>query len=94
MEENKKMRWEKIGTKVYGNGEKDITYEGSADPYRVFRIVSRKRAIPHANGRPGVWYHTTYFLLDRGTETEFVTMKEAKEEAERRAHEAGEPDQS
>ena len=82
------MRWEKIGTKVYGNGEKDITYEGFTDPYRVFHIVSRKRAIPHADGRPGVWFRITYFLLEVGGrgETEFITMKEAKEEAERRAH--------
>ena len=82
------MRWEKIGTKVYGNGEKDITYEGFTDPFRVFRIVSRKRAIPHANGRPGVWFRTTYFLLEVGShgETEFITLKDAKEEAERRAH--------
>ena len=79
------MRWKKIGTKVYGNGEKDITYEGSVDPYRVFRIVSRKRAIPHANGKPGVWYHTTYWLIDGKTETEFFTAKNAKEEAERRS---------
>jgi hypothetical protein len=81
------MRWEKIGTKVYGNGEKDITYEGFTDPFRVFRIVSRKRAIPHS-GRSGVWFRTTYFLLEVGShgETEFITMKDAREEAERRAH--------
>ena len=79
------MRWKKIGTKVYGNGEKDITYEGFTDPYRVFRIVSRKRAIPHANGKPGVWYHTTYRLIDGKTETEFATARDAREEAERRS---------
>ncbi len=46
------------------------------------KIESRKKLIPH-NGRPGGWFHTTYFVVyPDGTEKEFWRMSEAKEAAE------------
>jgi hypothetical protein len=77
------MRWERAGITVKGSGEKTIVYRASDGN---FRIESRRKPVPHS-GRSGVWFRTTYFLLDCGTETEFITMKEAKEEAERRLRE-------
>ena len=75
------MRWERVGITMKGSGEKTIRYRSSDGR---FCIESRRKPIPHS-GRSGVWFRTTYFLLDRGTETEFITLKEAREEAERRS---------
>lgn len=75
------MKWEKTGREVKGNGESTTFYE--SDDGR-FRIESRKRAIPHANGR-GFWMHTSYFLIDEDRrEKEYYALKDAKEAAERR----------
>ena len=77
----KMLKWEKTGREVKGNGESTTYY--TAD--NGFRIESRKKAIPHAGGRPGCWYHTTYFLIIDGEEKEFWSLKDAKEAAERSA---------
>lgn len=71
------MKWTKTGRAVKGNGESTTFYESGE-----YRIESRKRAIPHANGNPGVWFHTTYFLIHDGKETEYWSLKDAKEAAE------------
>ena len=60
------IKWERIGRTVYSNGESDTLYESKDGK---FQIVSRKRAIPHAN-REGYWMHTTYWLRDNGTARE------------------------
>lgn len=74
------MRWERTGRKVKANGESTTTYT-SHDP-EGWTIESRKKAIPHAGGRPGHWMHTSYFLIYHGKEKEFWSLKEAKEAAE------------
>ena len=72
--------WIKTGTTIRTNGEKVIRYESFRNQNA---IESRKAAIPHAGGRSGVWYHTSYFLIrPDGTEKEFWTLAAAKEAAE------------
>ena len=71
--------WVKTSVKVEGNGEKTIRYESFRN---TCSIESRKRAIPHAN-RSGVWFRTTYFLIQPdGTEKEYWTLAAAKKAAE------------
>ena len=56
----------------------------------VYRLVgtqltvqSRKRLIPHAGGRSGGWWHTSYFVLRDGRDLiEKYSLKDAKEYAE------------
>lgn len=73
------MRWERTGREVKATGESMIMYESVP---AGFRIESRKRKIPHANGI-GSWAHTTYVLIwPDGTETEHWTLSKAKEAAE------------
>lgn len=73
------MKWERTGRKVKANGE-SITYYKSDDGR--FSIESRKKAIPHANGRPGFWMFTSYFLIKDGAEKEYFSLKDAKAAAE------------
>ena len=74
------MKWIKTGRTVHANGEAEITYEAEGTE---LKIESRKRAIPHAGGRSGVWYHTTYFVIrPDGTEKEYYSLTRAKEAAE------------
>lgn len=69
------MAWKKTGRSVKANGE-SITYYSNG----AYQIESRKKAIPHANGRTGCWMHTTYFLIrPDGTEKEYYSLKDAKE---------------
>lgn len=73
------MRWIKTGKVVKTTGESTIMYESVP---AGFRIESRKRNIPHANGI-GSWAHTTYVLIwPDETETEHWTLSKAKEAAE------------
>jgi hypothetical protein len=75
--------WIKAGTTIKANGEKTIQYVSFRNPNA---IESRKVVIPHANGRSGVWYHTSYFLIrPDGTEKEYWTLAAAKEAAEKGA---------
>ena len=54
-----------------------------------FQIESRKRHIPHANGKPGTWDYTSYFVLKDGKElTERYSLTDAKEYVEARIKEA------
>lgn len=74
------MNWKKTGRIVRGNGETTIIYEAKGCSMQT---ESRKRAIPHAGGRPGHWMHTSYFLIDSsGKESEFFSLKDAKDAAE------------
>lgn len=73
------MTWKKVGRTVRDDGSATTRYESGR-----FAIESRKRPIPHANGRPGVWFHTTYFLAKTdGSEKEYYSLKEAKAAAEK-----------
>ena len=73
------MRWIKTGKVVKVTGESTIMYESVP---AGFRIESRKRNIPHANGI-GSWAHTTYVLIwPDETETEHWTLRDAKAVAE------------
>ena len=74
------MKWHKTGRAVKSNGETTVFYESDDG---MFRIESRKRAIPHAN-RSGYWFHTSYFLIDQeGDEKEYYSLSDAKEGAEK-----------
>lgn len=76
------IEWKKTGRVVMGNGEATIFYESQDG---LWKIESRKRAIPHANGI-GCWMHTTYVVIDKhGVEYEYYSLRRAKEEAERLA---------
>ena len=69
------MAWKKTGRSVKANGE-SITYYSNG----TYNIESRKKAIPHANGKPGCWMHTTYFLIrPDGTEKKYYSLSDAKE---------------
>lgn len=69
------MAWKKTGRSVKANGESTTYYSNGA-----YQIESRKKAIPHANGKPGCWMHTTYFLIrPDGTEKEYYSLSDAKE---------------
>lgn len=73
------MNWAKTGKTVSAEGT-IITYELSGTPYTV---ESRKRHIPHTNGRPGTWDHTSYFVLNEGEEViEKYSLADAKKFAE------------
>lgn len=74
-----KVRWIKT--------ERRVSLRGTDNVYEVpgtgFAIESRKRHIPHANGRPGTWDHTTYWVLKDGKELiEKYSLADAKEYAE------------
>ena len=72
--------WEKIDRNVNDEGT-TITYRAKED--RRFIVQSRKRHIPHANGRSGTWDHTSYFVIFNGKEViERYSLKDAKEYAE------------
>lgn len=76
------MKWKITGKSVFSDGESTIFYE--SDDGR-FVIESRKKAIPHAGGRPGYWMHTTYWLINADNlleQKEFYSLKDAKAAAE------------
>ena len=73
------MKWVKTGKTVSPEGT-TVEYEAVDHP---FTIESRKRHIPHANGRSGTWDYTSYFVLFLGREVaEKHSLKDAKEYAE------------
>ena len=72
-------KWFKAGRSVQANGESTTYYDTEDAKYQ---IESRKRAIPHS-GRAGSWMHTSYFLIWDGGEKEFMSLKDAKNYAEK-----------
>ena len=73
------MKWVKMGKTVSPEGT-TVIYEATDHP---FTIESRKRHIPHSNGRSGTWDHTSYFVLFLGKEVaEKYSLKDAKEYVE------------
>jgi len=74
-----KLIWKRTGRRVSAEGT-DTIYTAIGTN---FTIESRKRHIPHANGRSGTWDHTTYFVLRDGYEmVEKYSLADAKEYAE------------
>lgn len=72
--------WKRTGRRVSKNGTDTIYSAAGTD----IQIESRKRNIPHANGRPGTWDHTTYFVVQDGNDlVEKYSLADAKEYAER-----------
>lgn len=72
------VKWVKIGKAIDDQGT-TITYQAEGTNLTV---ESRKRNIPHANGR-GTWEHTSYFVLEDGKEIkEKHSLAAAKEYAE------------
>ena len=72
--------WKKTKSIKLENGESTIVWNAVGI---ASTIESRKRLIPHAGGRSGGWYHTTYWVIQPdGTEKEYWRMSEAKEAAE------------
>lgn len=68
---------------------RSVSSEGTTTTYKLhgtgITVESRKRHIPHANGR-GTWDHTSYWVLCDGVELkEKQTLKDAKQWAEKLA---------
>jgi len=73
------MKWRQMGKEINAEGT-TVTYWADERP---ITIESRRRHIPHANGKPGTWDHTSYFVLWKGHEVkEFRTLRDAKAFAE------------
>lgn len=75
------FHWEKKGKTVHGDGTSEILYGA---PGCNYYIEARKKAIPHTQ-RGGVWFHTSYFLINRitGSEKEFMRLRDAQAAAEK-----------
>ena len=74
-----KLIWKRTGRRVSSKGT-DTIYSASGINYS---IESRKRHIPHANGRPGTWDHTSYFVMKDGKAMiEKSSLADAKEYVE------------
>lgn len=74
-----KFDWKKSG-KIIRHDATVICYECADVPYI---IESRKKQISHANGYPGTWEHTSYFVVRDGEDVrEFQTLKDAKDYVE------------
>ena len=76
------MIWEKAGKTVKADGSSVITYRPKGESTDL-HIESRKRAIEHAN-RGGVWFYTSFFVVDGSYEREYWSLKDAKAQAEKR----------
>jgi len=73
------ITWIKHGKRTSPEGTTIIYYGLATD----LSIESRKRHIPHANGKPGTWDLTTYWVLWNGKEiAQKYSLKDAKEYAE------------
>ena len=73
------MNWEKIGRTVSAEGT-TITYR-SQDP--LVTVESRKRRLPHTNGKGGSWEHTIFAICVGGVPVhECATLADAKAYAE------------
>lgn len=65
-----------------------VSAEMTINIYRLvgtqYTVQSRKRLIPHAGGRSGGWWHTSYFVLRDGRELiEKYSLKDAKDYVEK-----------
>lgn len=73
---------------IWTKTEKTVNEEGTTITYEAecpfpLAVESRKRHIPHSNGRSGTWDYTSYFVVFYGKDVaEKHTLKEAKKYAE------------
>ena len=68
--------WIKAARTVSPEGT-TILYRYTGTPYCV---ESRKRHIPHANGRSGTWDYTYYIVIKDGEEVaQMSTLRDAKQ---------------
>lgn len=73
------LRWDKVCTTIKGDGSRITRYGSQGSRYK---IESRKRFIPHANGI-GTWQYTSYYLISPdGTEREYHRLRDAQKAAE------------
>ena len=71
-----KFTWQKSG-KIIRHDVTVIFYECANVPYT---IESRKKQIPHANGYPGTWEYTSYFVVKDGEDVkECYRLKDAQD---------------
>lgn len=69
------IKWTKGGKLIRQNMTINIYYYGETG----YTVESRKKQIPHANGRAGTWEQTTYFVVKDGEDVkEFWTLKGAQ----------------
>jgi hypothetical protein len=69
------IKWTKGGKLIRQDMTINIYYYGETG----YTVESRKKQIPHANGRAGTWEHTTYFVVKDGEDVkEFWTLKDAQ----------------
>lgn len=69
------IKWTKGGKLIRQDMTINIYYYGETG----YTVESRKKQIPHANGRAGTWEHTTYFVVNDGEDVkEFWTLKDAQ----------------
>ena len=74
--------WRRIKKRIGPEGT-TITY-GYSNNITDYRIESRRRHIPHANGNSGTWDHTSYFVMKDGVDlVEKWSLKDAKEYVEK-----------
>ena len=74
------MNWEKYSKTETSDGT-TIIY--ACDDITSLHIESRKRHIPHANGREGTWDHTSYFVVSGKKDLkELHSLRDAREWAE------------
>lgn len=73
------IKWTKGGKLIRQDMTINIYYYGETG----YTVESRKKSIPHANGRSGTWEHTSYFVVkDSKDVKEFQTLKDAKDYVE------------
>lgn len=69
------IKWIKGGKLIRHDMTINIYYYGETG----YTVESRKKQIPHANGRAGTWEHTTYFVVKDGEDVkEFYALKDAQ----------------
>ena len=74
-----KKKWIRTGRAAVG--EATTVFYDLADT--GYSVESRKKLIPHMNGRPGGWWHTSYFAMKGKSELkEFHSLRDAKEYVE------------
>ena len=70
------IKWTKGGKLIRQDMTINIYYYGEAG----YTVESRKKSIPHANGRSGKWDHTSYFVVKDGEDVkECYRLKDAQD---------------
>ena len=73
------IKWIRAGRTVNEKGTTNVYAYGNTG----YTVESRKRHIPHSNGRPGTWDHTSFFVLENGRELfEKFSLADAQRDVE------------